>query len=141
MCLCCSSPANSNSSVASEQEERFIKNQIQSLHNQQFCSSQNPLPVLQTHFSFIPIFFPSHAYWQSPPIILFSSHSNSSSQLSSLVPRPADCLSPSISPVLYLLPQSLPPPLCSHHISFSYSHNIPSCTSNFTNSGSTNQEY
>ncbi len=56
VCLCCTAPANSNSSVASEQEERgSLKTQIQQLHNQQFCSSQNP-PVLRTHSSLVPIF-------------------------------------------------------------------------------------
>lgn len=99
VCLCCASPANSNSSEASEQQERgSLKPQIQQLHNQQFCSSQNPLCYKHTPPS-SPSSSPSHACWQSPPIILFSSHSNSSSQLSSYyVPRLTHCLTPPSPP-------------------------------------------
>ena len=125
--LCCSPLANSNSSVASEQEERgSLKTQIQQLHNQQFCSSQNPLCYKHTPPS-SPSSSPSHACWQSPPIILLSSHSNSSSQLSSLVPRPTHCLTPPLSAPLV--------PATSSSLSSNTSllpHHHPGFTSNFT---------
>lgn len=133
MRVCCSSPANSNSPAASKQEERgSLKTQILPLHNQQFCSSQNPLCYKHTPPS-SPSSSPSHACWQSPPIILLSSHSNCSSQLSSLVPRPTHCLNSSVSLpsficslgpchlLLILIKQFLL--LLPHH---------PSLTSNFT---------
>lgn len=146
VCLCCTSPANRNSSVASEQEERgSLKTQIQQLHNQQFCSSQNPRCYEHTPPSFL-IFFslPRLAEcWQSPPIILFSSHSNSSSQLSSLVPRPTHCLTPPPPPSSFICspgPCHLLLTLIKQFLLL-FPHHHPSFTSNFTYSRTTNQEY
>lgn len=134
VCLCSASPANSNSSVASEQEERgSLKTQIQPLHNQQFCSSQNPLCYKHTPPS-SPSSSPSYACWQSPPIILFSSHSNSSSQLSSLVPRPTHCLTPPSPPSFICSPGPchLLLALIKQLLLLLPHHHHPSFTSNFT---------
>lgn len=136
MCLCCLSPANSNSSVASEQEERgSLKTKYRAYITNSSVHPRTPSPCYKHTSPSSPSSFPptptgrAHPSSSSPPI--------ATAHLSS----PPLFLDQQIASVLYLLPQSLPPPLCSHHISFSYSHTIPSCTSNFTNSGSTNQEY
>ena len=148
VCLCCTPPANSNSSVASEQEERgSLKTQIQQLHNQQFCSSQNP-PCYEHTPPSCPSSSPSHACWQSPPIILSSSHSNSSSQLSSLVPRPTHAASLLRLPLLPAFMCSPGPchlllALIKRFLLLLPHHHHPSFTSNFTSTygRTTNQEY
>lgn len=110
VCLCCTPPANSNSSVASEQEERgSLKTQIQRLHNQQFCSSQNPhaTNTLLLHPLFLLPPTPAgraHPSSSSPPIATAHLSSPPSSPDQHTLPHS------SVSILLHLLPGSLPPP-------------------------------
>lgn len=87
-----------------KKERGSFKTQIRLLHNQQFCSSPKPPCSTNAHSlsSSPPLLSPSHAGWQSPPNVLLSSLSNSSSLFSSLVPRPTHCLCSSY--LLYELP-------------------------------------
>lgn len=100
-----------------KKERGSFKTQIRLLHNQQFCSSPKPPCSTNAHSlsSSPPPLSPSHAGWQSPPNVLLSSLSNSSSLFSSLVPRPTHCLCSCY--LLYKLPLwSLPPPPHHHQI-------------------------
>lgn len=109
MCLCCTSPANSNSSVASEQEESGSLKKPK--HSSCITNSSGRPRTL------IPIFFPpptpagkAHPSSSSPPI--------ATAHLSSppLFPgqQSASYLHPPPHTLLYVLPWSLPPPLRSH---------------------------
>lgn len=141
VCLCCSSPANSNSPVASEQEERgSLKTKYRAYITNSSVHPRTPSPCYKHTSPSSPSSFPptptgrAHPSSSSPPIA--TAHLSSpplflDQPIASVSPCPPSFIC-SLSPCHLLFALI---------ISFSYSHTIPSCTSNFTNSRSTNQEY